>query len=91
MVFDAQVIGARETISESKVTAYRVWINALSVEEFEASLLPLLTRMAKRSPESGVKIMAWVISMLSIETGSFAPGLAKEMLSLVRHAKETVR
>lgn len=86
-----QVLNSREPLPATQVTAYRAWIEALTAEDFEGSLLPALVRMSKRSPESVVRSTALLLSMLKLDSSSFAPSLAKDMLSMVRHPKENVR
>lgn len=71
--------------------AYKPWAQAISQEEFEASLLPVILRMSKRSPESVVRSSANLLGMLKLDLSSCALTIVKEMLGMIRHAKETVR
>lgn len=86
-----QVLGSRECVPSELVLAYKPWAEALTGEEFETNLLPTLIRMSKRSPESVVTSAALLLSMLKLDLSKIAASLTTEMLSMVRHSKESVR
>ena len=73
------------------VTAYIKWAEAISQQEFETSLLPIILKSSKRSPESVVRSTALLFGMLKLDLSSSAVGILKEMLGMIRHAKEGVR
>ena len=85
------MLSSKEPLPPEVVTAYKLWIEALREDEFETKLLPTLIRMSKRSPESVVTSTALLLSMLKLDLSKFAADLTTEMLSMVRHARESVR
>ena len=85
------MLGAREPLPASTVTAYQPLAAALGEAEFEQAVMPTMLRMAKRSPESVLSSAAAFIRMLSIDLSPLAARLAAEMLPLIRHSKDAVR
>ena len=86
-----QVLNSRDPVPPANVTAFRAWAEAITEDEFETSILPVLIRMAKRSPDSVVRSTALLLHMLRLSSDKFAAGLMKEMLGMIRHPKESVR
>lgn len=85
------MLASKEPLPSEYVTAYKAWAEALTEQDFESSLLPSLIRMSKRSPESVVTSTALLLSMLKLDLSKSAADMTSEMLSMVRHAKESVR
>lgn len=90
-LFTDRVLGSREPLPPSTISAYRALAAAITESELSKRLLPTVVRLSKRSPETVLNSTAAVFGMLRLDLSQHAEGLVRELLPLLRHARETVR
>ena len=91
MTIACKVLAASERPSDAAVDAYRPLLAALTHEDLSDTLLPLVARMAKRSPESVLGSTARMLSMLELDLSQHAAPLLTDLQPLLRHIKQPVR
>ena len=91
MTLVCKVLAARDRPANAAIDAYRPLLAALTHEEFSGTLLPLIARMAKRSPYSVLSSTARMLGMLELDLSRHAEVLLADVQPLLRHAKQPIR
>ncbi|KAK9840722.1 hypothetical protein WJX81_000165 [Elliptochloris bilobata] len=86
-----KVLAARERPANAAVEAYQPLLATLTHAEFSGTLLPLVLRMAKRSPDSVLGSTALVLAMLQLDLSQYAAALIANLQPQLRHAKQPIR
>lgn len=86
-----QVLAARERPAAEAVSAYQPLLDTATHDEFGGVLLPLILRMAKRSPDSVLPSAAEVLGLLRLDLSQYAAAVVADLQPFLRHAKQPVR
>ncbi|KAK9866109.1 hypothetical protein WJX84_009505 [Apatococcus fuscideae] len=86
-----KVLGSKEVVATHVHQAFQPLLAQLSAEQFGTSLLPVLLRMLKRSPEVTLPSLTSVCSEVQIDLSQHGPDLLAVLLPPLRSSKDNLR
>jgi len=86
-----KVLAAKERPVPEATDAYQSLLATVTHEEMSGTLLPVISRMAKRSPDSMLSSAARVLMLVQLDLSQDAAALMADLQPLLRHVKPPIR
>lgn len=86
-----KVLAAKERPAPEAMDAYQPLLATVTHEEMSGTLLPVISRMAKRSPDSMLSSAARVLMLVQLDLSQYAAALMADLQPLLRHVKPPIR